>query len=471
MTQAINTKFNNLEEMLSKTQKVSETAEYGMDKTAKDFKNVFDKTLDKVQEKVADKKVLAKEKVDFAEIKASIKEFKDGKEESDSLSSWSEFKDLLTEISSEANVETSLDLTLAKDINEIISQLKEAVENTGEIIEEESGEKVLADVFATLEEVVESEDDLTLELDNETNQEENLNSEQNLPFEQLLSSLNTVLTKPVVEEKRELEFENIEEDDSSLKMELNLDSSDMEQGEIINLSENLSDDVVSLKSMQSTETSDSEFQIDEDLLKELNIESVKAEVDTSTDENLMQNQTPEEHAVKAMINQEVETFDLKVDSSNQQVQQAGSQVQAKPVDVNPSRIIDQITKHLEGLQNNSKVSIVLNPESLGKVDIQLLTTKEGLSAQFTVATQEARDLLMKGLEGLKETLTSHGVGVDNVSVKVAEGQKSEYKQDWTEQEGSRGGNKGQDQPNKEEKEKGLFEKMMAKNNEEENGNV
>ena len=78
---------------------------------------------------------------------------------------------------------------------------------------------------------------------------------------------------------------------------------------------------------------------------------------------------------------------------------------------------------------------------------------------------------MKGLDGLKESLVSHGVGVDNVSVKVAEGQKSEFKQEWTEQDGSRGGNKKQDQPNKEEKEKGLFEKMMAQNDEEENGNV
>ena len=108
-----------------------------------------------------------------------------------------------------------------------------------------------------------------------------------------------------------------------------------------------------------------------------------------------------------------------------------------------------------------------------QLNVQLLTTKEGLSAQFTVATQEARDLLMKGLEGLKESLTSHGIGVDNVSVKVSEGEKSEYKQDWTEQDGSRGGNKKQDQPSQEEKEKGLFEKMMAEKNknDNENGNV
>ena len=43
--------------------------------------------------------------------------------------------------------------------------------------------------------------------------------------------------------------------------------------------------------------------------------------------------------------------------------------------------------------------------------------------------------------------------------------------DWTEQEGSRGGNKGQSQSEKEEKEKGLFEKMMAQVVDKENGNV
>ena len=78
---------------------------------------------------------------------------------------------------------------------------------------------------------------------------------------------------------------------------------------------------------------------------------------------------------------------------------------------------------------------------------------------------------MKGLDGLKDTLLAQGVNVDNVSVKVADTQKSEYEQDWTEQEGSRGGNKGQKNPDREEKEKGLFEQMMAQTLENENGNV
>jgi flagellar hook-length control protein FliK len=207
-----------------------------------------------------------------------------------------------------------------------------------------------------------------------------------------------------------------------------------------------------------------------DGLKELNIESIKAETNTSGQEqSLMQNQTPEEYAVKAMINSEIETFEIKIDST-QNIQTQQTQ-QTKPVEVSPSRIIDQVVKHLETLQNNSKVNIVLNPESLGKVNIQLLTTKEGLTAQFTVTTQEARDVLMKGLDGLKETLLSQGVNVDNVSVKLSDTQKTSYEQDWTEQEGSRGGNKEQGRSNKEEKEKGLFEQMMAQTLKEENGNV
>ena len=78
---------------------------------------------------------------------------------------------------------------------------------------------------------------------------------------------------------------------------------------------------------------------------------------------------------------------------------------------------------------------------------------------------------MKGLDGLKESLLSYGVSVDNVTVKLNDVQESQYNADWTEQEGSRGGNKGDGQPSREEKEKGLFEQTMAQANFIENGNV
>lgn len=200
--------------------------------------------------------------------------------------------------------------------------------------------------------------------------------------------------------------------------------------------------------------------IDEDQLKELKIESIEAETSDSTGEDdIMQNQTPEEQGVKAMLQADADFAEVKTEAKPAQTVQNTTKPTSSS-EVTSNKIIDQITKQMEGMYNGSKVNMVLNPESLGKVSIQLINTKEGLSAQFTVATQEARNLIMKGLDGLKDTLMSHGVSVDNVSVKINDAQKSEYNADWTEQEGSRGGNKEQGSQ-KEQRGKEQFEQMMS----------
>lgn len=210
--------------------------------------------------------------------------------------------------------------------------------------------------------------------------------------------------------------------------------------------------------------------VDEDTLKELNIESI--EVETSNDEtssdDFMQNQTPEEHGIKAMLNTQADFAEIKAETqASAQTTQKTSQVSQTSSD----KIIEQISKQMENLQNGSRVNLIMNPESLGKVSIQLINTEEGLSAQFTVATQDAKNLIMKGLDGLKETLLAHGVNVDNVTVKLNEAQDSEYNSDWTEQEGSRGGNKEQNQ-SRQNKEQEDFEQMMSFEKDNiENGNV
>lgn len=200
--------------------------------------------------------------------------------------------------------------------------------------------------------------------------------------------------------------------------------------------------------------------IDEDQLKELKIESIEAETSDSTGEDdIMQNQTPEEQGVKAMLQADADFAEVKTEAKPAQTVQNTTKPTSSS-EVTSNKIIEQISKQMEGMYNGSKVNMVLNPESLGKVSIQLINTKEGLSAQFTVATQEARNLIMKGLDGLKDTLMSHGVSVDNVSVKINDAQKSEYNADWTEQEGSRGGNKEQGSQ-KEQRGKEQFEQMMS----------
>lgn len=210
--------------------------------------------------------------------------------------------------------------------------------------------------------------------------------------------------------------------------------------------------------------------VDEDTLKELNIESIEVETsnDDASSDDFMQNQTPEEHGIKAMLNTQSDFAEIKAETqASAQAAQKTSQVSQTTSD----KIIEQISKQMENLQNGSRVNLIMNPESLGKVSIQLINTEEGLSAQFTVATQDAKNLIMKGLDGLKETLLAHGVNVDNVTVKLNEAQDSEYNSDWTEQEGSRGGNKEQNQ-SRQNKEQEDFEQMMSFEKDNiENGNV
>ena len=362
------------------------------------------------------------------------------------------FKDFLEKTFEESNAESSLDLTLARDIDEIISELKDAVsDETSEVLETEAEEDTEQEtdslVYAGINPDIIAKFRETL-----SNGEEYANTDSD-------SDLEVSLLDTAEELTNELE---------SNKLDSNSMSADIELVDVE------SDTTVSDTSKTQTSENDLESLLDEDALKELNIESIEADTDTSSDDggSLMDNQSPQEQAGKAVLHSDGETFDLNAVKSNQNIQSAQS-VQPKTADISPSKIIEQITKQMEGLFNNSKVNIVLNPESLGRVNIQLVNSPEGLSAQFTVANHEVRDILMKGLDGLKDTLASHGVGVDNVSVKVSDTQKEADTPDWTEQEGSRGGNKGQNQPDREEKEKGLFEQTIAQtiNNETNNADV
>lgn len=471
MTQAVSNNLNNLQELMTQANqlqnKVTEVKEVStVDKASDklvDFSKVYEKQVSKENKNDNNVNIDNNVKVDdnISNLK-TIADLKNNTFTQAKDTNWADFQAILSKITEESNAETSLDLTLARDIEEIISQLKEAIDETVDETEDvvEQTSVVEEAVVQVLDEKLLIEEALENGSDSLANDDKVQTGLSKDIAEELVTFVNNSVSNEiensemVLEENQAIEFDSLGTSFESLDMFNNLTAED------------------TVKTNKTEEASQNELEkiLDEDVLKELNIESIKAEVDSSGQESsLMNSQTPQEQAVKAMLNTEIEHFELKIDKPTeiQQVQTATS----KPVDVSPSKILDQITKQMEGLQNNSKVNIVLNPESLGKVTIQLIKTGEGLSAQFTVANQEVRDMLMKGLDGLKETLTAHGVGVENVSVKMNEPQKSEYNPDWTEQEDSKGGNKEQGRSNKEEKEKGLFEQMMAQTLEEENGNV
>lgn len=130
--------------------------------------------------------------------------------------------------------------------------------------------------------------------------------------------------------------------------------------------------------------------------------------------------------------------------------------------VSKEDVIAQIHTKLQTMNSttNTKLTMVLNPESLGKVSIQLINTKDGLTAEMQVASQSVKDILDNNLSNLKETLSAQGVQVNDVSVKVSQTDNN-AEMDYTEQEGNGGNKQEQSANHDDEQDKEKFEKMFA----------
>ncbi len=415
MTQAV---VNNLD-IISKTvcdstnQKSGNSAATTDEKSSENFNKILDKTIDKSSYTLGD-------------MKNSNGDMSDNKTE--------DFENILIQATHEANMEKSLDLTLARDITEIINQLRSSInikipeDNTNEDTENyaEEAEIVLEDT----------------EKDSETQVQPELQS----IFEELLASADTT-TKA--------EIETPVQNTTTKAETANFETPKMQN---LNIAPKVS------KEEETTEVkSDSLQKLDEDMLNELKVEISDSQTDSQTGDNIAQKESPEEIGIKVLLNHNDE-------KTNIQFEKQINLSTTKQVEITPEKIIEQITKHMDALKTSSKLTMTLNPETLGKINLQILNSKDGLSAQFTVMTNDVKELLMKGLDGLKEALLTQGVSVDNISIKVSDS-KEPYNPDWTEQENSEKGNKEQQKQKQDEKEKGLFEKTIAKSLVDENGNV
>lgn len=230
------------------------------------------------------------------------------------------------------------------------------------------------------------------------------------------------------------------------------------------------------------------------------VESVADDVDSTMEEN---NSSSDENAhgetqddnVKAedkselkknfftsSVSEDVEPVDTQADSNNMQTvetvsvhkihsQQSsmtvGTQTTASAsnqVNISKEDVLAQIHSKLQMMNStsNTKLTMVLNPESLGKVSIQLMNTKDGLTAELQVASQAVKDILDSNLSNLKDTLSAQGVQVNDMSVKVSQSENN-ADMDYTEQEGN-GGNKQEQEKRHQEQEKEKekeFEKMFS----------
>lgn len=164
--------------------------------------------------------------------------------------------------------------------------------------------------------------------------------------------------------------------------------------------------------------------------------------------------------------QTVETVSVHKVHSQQSTMTVGTQTTASAsnqVNISKEDVLAQIHSKLQMMNStsNAKLTMVLNPESLGKVSIQLINTKDGLTAELQVASQTVKDILDSNLSNLKDTLSAQGVQVNDMSVKVSQSENS-ADMDYTEQEGNGGNKQEQDKRNQEQEKEKEFEKMFSK---------
>ena len=90
--------------------------------------------------------------------------------------------------------------------------------------------------------------------------------------------------------------------------------------------------------------------------------------------------------------------------------------------LNKTDILNQMNaKFNEMLQaGQNKVSVILQPENLGKVSVEIMNTKDGIVAKMTTDSQQVKELFDKNVEALKLNLSSQGVNVNNIKVECTQ---------------------------------------------------
>ena len=118
--------------------------------------------------------------------------------------------------------------------------------------------------------------------------------------------------------------------------------------------------------------------------------------------------TYEENSLQKLDSQKITQFDKILNST--QVQKTESSVL--------SQVNEKISSDIAA--NKSQVSIILKPENLGKVNINLVSENGVLTAQITTESTQVKDILNKGLETLRQNMAEQGINVGKMVVNVQE---------------------------------------------------
>lgn len=166
-------------------------------------------------------------------------------------------------------------------------------------------------------------------------------------------------------------------------------------------------------------------------LKELNVESTQLEtdLDSSNEDNSASEDNQnfsqffgETSAKYNFENTNNISFNqsIKIDNVSQMNIANKLNQNVSSENISKENILNQITNKLENLNDSqSKVNIVLRPENLGRLQLEIVSDKNGtISANLTATNEDVKQLLEKSINELKNSLNSQGVNVSNINIKV-----------------------------------------------------
>lgn len=91
------------------------------------------------------------------------------------------------------------------------------------------------------------------------------------------------------------------------------------------------------------------------------------------------------------------------------------------MDIEPQQLIRQVVEEIRAAvnENVSSLEMQLNPESLGKLNIQLVSKNGEITASIMAQTEAVKEVIESQITMLKETLLEQGIKIEAVEVTVA----------------------------------------------------
>lgn len=357
------------------------------------------------------------------------------------------------EVTDEVIKDINISENIAADVQDII--VKENLDNYSEM----ASDKETADTAELVKDITETTDtDTNKDLKNEDGQ----NKEKQIAFVKDNDN------------KFDLKTEKVFVKTDDLKTQNENSNNDYESQDAINLEETVevSDTVKDMNVKVNQNKNSKASVLDNTKISKKDLEELKVKIEELSYEGNSNNsefqsnqQTAQENLIKLSIDG-MDNLTKMHKTENVNLNFAKVLNQTNTEELTQKNIVSQIYSKIQDMHQGSKMVMTLNPESLGKVQLEIINSKSGLIAQMSVTNNAVKNILSKDLDGLRSALNAQGINVDSINVRIDESLNNSGKDDYLEQEKNKDGNeqefsknKKEDEEEKKEKQK-FFENLM-----------